>query len=169
MRTMKLVVFVVLAGCSASALAASEPPMPPPLWATKPDSAAFQQIEDGRIAAAKASIDKIREARGPRTLDNTLVPYDDAVRELDSAIYFSYLMEEVAPDAAYRDAASAMTRKVSAAQTDLSLDRQVYEALKALDLGGSDPATKYYVTRHLPLFKISRPAKGHPPPARLKK
>src|SRR5206468_1473720 len=127
------------------------------------------KIEDGRIAAAKANIDKIRKARGPRTLDNTLVPYDDAVRELDSAIYFSYLMEEVAPDAAYRDAASAMTRKVSAAQTDLSLDRQVYDALKALDLGGSDPATKYYVQRQLVLFKLSGVDKDDATRARLRK
>ena len=170
MRTMKLVLSGVLAGCSALALAASPPALPPPLWAAKPDVAAFQKIEDGHIAAAKRSIDAILAVKGRRTIENTLVPYDDATRELDSArVLFRASWKQVAADAAFRDAATAMTRKVSAVQTDLSLDRGVYDALAALDLGGSDPATKYYVSRQLFLFKLRGVDKDDATRARLKK
>jgi thimet oligopeptidase len=166
-------VLLLLAGSGGLGLAAQTPPpasvLPPPLWASKPDVAAFQKVEDDRIAAALHSIDAIVKAEGAPTIENTLVPYDDAVRELDSAAYFSGLMEEVAADAAYRDAASAMTRKVSAVQTDLSLNRRVYDALAALDLSGADAKTKFYVTRQLFLFKLSGVDKDDATRARLKK
>ena len=152
-----------------SASAAETVRLGPPLWASKPDVKAFQAIEDARIAAAQKSIDAIAAASGPRTIENTLVPYDDATRNLDSTSYFSYLMEEVAPDAAYRDAASAMTRKVSAVQTDLSLNRKVYDALSAIDLSGADAATKFYVTRQLLFFRLSGVDKDDATRSRLKK
>ena len=162
--------FAILAGSFAgSAAFAAGPPMPPPLWAGKPDVTAFQKIEDGHLDAAKRSIDEILHVRGKRTIDNTLVPYDDAVRELDSAACFSGLMEEVHPEAAFRDAATAMTRTVSAVQTDLSLNRKVYDALAALDLGRSDPATKYYVERQLVLYKLGGVDKDDVTRAKLKK
>ncbi|HET9793374.1 MAG TPA: M3 family metallopeptidase [Thermoanaerobaculia bacterium] len=152
-----------------SASAAETVRLGPPLWASKPDVKAFQAIEDARIAAAQKSIDAIAAAKAPRTIENTLVPYDDATRNLDSTAYFSYLMEEVAPDAAYRDAASAMTRKVSAVQTDLSLNRKVYDALSAIDLSGADAATKFYVTRQLLFFRLSGVDKDDATRAKLKK
>lgn len=98
--------FAVLA--AAPLALAADPALPPPLWASKPDIAAFQKTGDAHIDAAKKSIDAIVAAKGKRTIDNTLVPYDEATRELDSAIYFAYLMEQVAADGPYRDAATAM-------------------------------------------------------------
>jgi thimet oligopeptidase len=162
----------LLAAALWAALAAPSPgaaPLPPPLWAGKPDAAAFRKVEDAHIDAAKKAIDAIVAVKGRRTVDNTLVPYDDAVRELDSAGNFSVLMEEVAPDAAYRDAATAMTRKVSAAQTELSLDRRVYDALSALDVSGADAPTKHYVARQLFFFRLAGVDKDEATRARLKK
>src|SRR5438477_6670668 len=92
---------------SAAASAQHSSAAPAPLWASKPDIKGFDAIEDDRLAAAQKSIDAIGAARGARTIENTLAPYDEATRNLDSAAYFSYLMEEVAADAPYRDAASA--------------------------------------------------------------
>jgi len=168
----KLVLVSSGALLSLAAYSAASPaavPIGPPLWSAKPDIAAFQKTEDGRIDAAKKSIDTITSVKGPRTIENTLVPYDDAIRNLDSTAYLSYLMVEVAPDAAYRDAATAMTRKVSVVQTDLSLDRGVYQALQALDLSHEDAATKHYVSRQLLLFRLSGVDKDDPTRERLKK
>ena len=53
--------------------------------------------------------------------------------------------------------------------TDLSLNRRVYDALAALDLGGSDPATKYYVSRQLVLYRLGGVDKDEATRAKLKK
>jgi hypothetical protein len=63
-------------------------PLGPPLWASKPDIKAFDAIEDGRLAAARKSIDAIVAEKGKRTIENTLVPYDEATRNLDSTASF---------------------------------------------------------------------------------
>ena len=107
----------------------------PSLWSTKPDVAAFEKMENGRLTAAQAAVDQVVAAKGTRTIENTLVPYDEAIRQLNAAIYFSSLMQQVHPDAAFRDHATAMTTKVSSAQTALSLNHEVYQALTSLKPG----------------------------------
>ncbi len=127
----------------------------PTLWASKPDAAAFDQKENAYLATAQKDIDQLTAVKGPRTIANTLAPFDDAVRNLGSAGYFAGLMQQVHPDADFRDKAEAMTRKVSAAATALSLNQDVYKALSALDLSKADAATKYYVTRQLLEFRLA--------------
>ena len=140
----------------ASTVTAQElPTSQPPLWAAKPDVAAFESMENDRLAAAQRAIDEIVAIKGPRTIDNTLAPYDEATRQLNAAAYFSSLMQQVHPDAAFRDHATAMTTKVSSAQTALSLNQNVYRALTALDVSKADPATRYYVQRQLLEFRLA--------------
>jgi thimet oligopeptidase len=127
----------------------------PPLWSAKPDVAAFEKMENDRMAAAQRSVDQIVAVTGARTIDNTLVPYDEATRQLNAAVYFSSLMQQVHPDVAFRDHATAMTTKVSGAQTALSLNRDVYHALSSLDMSKADPATRYYVQRQLLEFRLA--------------
>jgi thimet oligopeptidase len=136
--------------------AAQVPPISqPPLWSSKPDGAAFEKMENDRLAAAQHAIDQIVAASGPRTVENTLAPFDEATRQLNAAIYFSSLMQQVHTDAAFRDRATAMTTKVSSAATALSLNRDVYKALAALDVSKADAATKYYVQRQLLEFHLA--------------
>ena len=125
-----------------SSLAAQDIKKQPTVFATKPDIAAFNKIENDRLATAQKFIDQILAVKDARTVDNTLVPYDEAVRELNAAVYFSTLMQQVHPDAGYRDTATAMTTKVSSAQSALSLNRGVYDALSALDVSKADSATR---------------------------
>ena len=127
----------------------------PTLWASKPDVAAFEKIENDRLAAGRAAIDALLVVKGPRTVENTLVLYDEAVRQNNSAGYFAGLMEQVHPDAKYRDAATEMNTKVSTAQSALSLNQGVYKALAGLDLAQADAATKYYVQRQLLEFRLA--------------
>src|SRR5581483_6364 len=145
---------LLLAGIllSVASLAQSSQPT---LWASKPDTAAFDKAENAYLAAAQKDLDQLTAVKGSHTIANTLAPYDDAVRNLGSAGYFAGLMQQVHPDAAFRDKAEEMTRKVSAASTALSLNQDVYKALSAMDLSKADAATKYYVTRQLLEFRLA--------------
>jgi thimet oligopeptidase len=140
----------------------------PPIWSTKPDAGAFEALENARLDAAQRAIDAIVAAAGPRTIDNTLAKYDEALKESNAALYFSSLMEAVHPDAAFRDRATAMTRKVSALQTALSLNRGVYQALAAMPIEHADAATQYYVRRQLLEFRLAGVDKDDAARARLK-
>lgn len=151
------------------AIAQDAPKNQPPLWSSKPDVATFEKLENDRLAAAQRSIDQIVAAKGPRTIENTLVPYDEATNQLNASMYFSSLMQQVHPDAAFRDRATAMTTKVSGAQTALSLNRDVYHALASLDVSKSDPATRYYVQRQLLEFRLAGVDKDDATRAKLKK
>lgn len=139
-----------------------------PLWADKPDIAAFEKIENDRLAAAQRSIDAL-VAKGSRTPQNTLTLFDEAFRQINATAYFAALMQQVHPDATFRDHATAMVTKASAAQTAISLNRDVYNALAALDLAKYDAATRYYVQRQLLEFRLAGVDKDDATRARIKK
>jgi thimet oligopeptidase len=140
----------------------------PPIWSAQPDVAAFDKMENSRLDAGQGAIDKILAVKGPRTIDNTLANYDEALRQINAAMYLSAVMEAVHPDAAFRDRATAMTRKVSAVQTALSLNRGVYQALSKVPVSHADPATQYYLRRQLLEFRLAGVDKDDAARARLK-
>jgi|HubBroStandDraft_6_1064221.scaffolds.fasta_scaffold00546_9 thimet oligopeptidase len=120
-----------------------------PFWSSKPDVTAFERTENERLAAVQKSVDQITSVKGPRTVENTLVPFDEAQRQIGAAGSLAGLMQQVHPDAAFRDSATAMTTKVSSVSTGLSLNRAIYDALKGIDLSNADEITRYYVQRQL--------------------
>ncbi|HUC29407.1 MAG TPA: M3 family metallopeptidase [Candidatus Acidoferrum sp.] len=141
----------------------------PTIWASKPDVAAFEKIEGDHLSAARASVAVLVAAKGTRTIENTLVPFDEAIRHINTAAYFAGLMQQVHPDATFRDHATAMVTKASAAQTELSLNHDVYNALSALDLSKADAATRYYVQRQLLEFRLAGVDKDEDTRTRIKK
>ncbi|MGA2979543.1 MAG: M3 family metallopeptidase [Terriglobales bacterium] len=145
------------------------PKSQPPVWSAKPDVAAFEKMENDRLAAVQRAIDKIVAVKGLRTIENTLAPYDEAIRQLNAASYFSGLMQQVHPDVAFRDHATTMTTTVSSAQTALSLNRDVYQALSSLDVSKADAVTRYYVQRQLLEFRLAGVDKDDATRTRLKK
>jgi thimet oligopeptidase len=152
-----------------SAAWAQQTPQPQaPLWSSKPDVAAFEKIENDHLAAAQRAVERLVAAQGARTVENTVVAFDEAIQQINSANYFATLMQQVHPDAAFRDHATQMTRKASAAQTALSLNRDVYQALRNLDVSKSDPATRYYVQRQLLEFRLAGVDKDDATRAKLK-
>jgi thimet oligopeptidase len=157
--------FFLSAVLSAQKITVSQPT----IWASKPDVTAFEKIENDRLAAAQRSIDVLLAAKGPRTIENTLVPLDEAFHQINSAAYFAGLMEQVHPDTNFRDHATAMATKASAAQTAIALNHDVYNALAAIDLSKTDAATRYYVTRQLLEFRLAGVDKDDATRARLKK
>ncbi len=140
----------------------------PTIWAQKPDVAAFEKIENDRLGAAQDSLAKLVAVKDKRTVANTLTLFDEAIQSVNSANYFAGLMEQVHPDATFRDHATAMLNKASAVQTSIALNRDVYHALAALDLSKADPATRYYVQRQLLEFRLAGVDKDDATRARLK-
>jgi len=169
MSAVRRVVLPVLALSALIAVGQEMPKSQPPLWAAKPDVTTFEKIENDKLAGAQASVDKLVGAKGKRTVANTLAPFDDAVRQINAAVYFASLMQQVHPDSTFRDHATDMTRKASAANTALSLNRDVYQALASLDLSPEDTATQYYVKRTLLEFRLAGVDKDDATRAKLKK
>ena len=152
----------------AASVRAQDPQSQPPVWAGKPDAAAFEKAENDRLKIAQSSVDEIVALKVSRTIENTLKPFDEAIRQLNTAIRFAYLMQNVHPDANFRDHSTEMFRKASAAQTALSLNRDVYRAIAELDLSASDAVTRYYVQRQLLAFRLAGVDKDDATRARLK-
>ena len=124
-------------------------------WNAGSDQATFEIWVNQRLAAAQTDVDKLVSVRGPRTIANTLRPYDDAFNQLLIAGYESYFMFAVGDQAPLRDKAQAMSSKVSSAITDLSLNQQVYRALATLAAPTNDPATKHYLERTLLEYRLA--------------
>jgi thimet oligopeptidase len=141
----------------------------PTIWSAKPDVAAFEKIENERLAASQRSVDTLLAVKVARTVENTLAPLDEAFHQINSAAYFAGLMEQVHPDAGFRDHATAMLTKASAAQTAIALNHEVYNALAAINVSRADAATKYYVQRQLLEFRLAGVDKDDATRARLKK
>jgi thimet oligopeptidase len=142
----------------AAALAA--PTDPPdadnqPFWTGHPDAPTFERAIDARLDHARVLLARLVGVKEKRTLANTLVPYDQLMRELDRAASATGLIQKVHPDSALREAADRSDRKVSALATEISLDRRAFDAVRAVDLGGADPVTRHYVGRILRDFRLA--------------
>ena len=126
-----------------------------PFWTGKPDAATFTRIQDERLAKAQQTLDRMLAVKGKRTIENTLRLFDEVQIYLDAAGQQAGLIQEVHPDEAVRDAAEKVSQKVQSFITDLSLNRAVYDALKAMDLKGADAETRYYVEKTLRDFRLA--------------
>jgi thimet oligopeptidase len=124
-------------------------------WYAGQDPAALETWVNQRLAASQALVDKLAAVTGPRTVENTLRTYDDAVDELAIAGNETYLLFAVGDAEPLRSQAQAMLSKVSSAGTDLSLNQKVYQALNAVPAPTGDPATKHYLERTLLEYRLA--------------
>jgi thimet oligopeptidase len=108
-----------------------------------------------RLAAHEAALAALLAVEGPRTPENSLRLYDAAIEQLNLAGAQAGVLNSVASDKAVRDQAQAEAQRVSMAGSALSLNRQVYDALAAIDLTGASPATQHYVQRTLLGYRLS--------------
>src|SRR5262245_57905438 len=100
------------------------------LPAMKPHEVYRNQCSDD-MAAARAKVKQTIAAKD-RTVDGTLAPYNDAILLLRDAGARSELFGEVHPDADYRAAADDCTKEVERVAQEILLDRQLFEAIKAV-------------------------------------
>jgi thimet oligopeptidase len=108
-----------------------------------------------RLTAHEAALAALLAVEGPRTPENSLRLYDEAIEQLSLAGAQAGVLNSVAPDKAVRDQAQMEAQRVSMAGSALSLNRQVYEALAAINLDGASSATKHYVERTLLGYRLS--------------
>ena len=127
-------------------------------WLTG-SAAGLEQWTQGHLAAQRQAIAGLLAVKGARTIVNTLEPYDQAQNELALAGNQTYLLYAVADGADVRDKAQALSQTVSSAGTDLSLNHEVYAALRALALTpqakGADAATRHYLDRTLLEYRLA--------------
>ena len=126
-----------------------------PFWTGQRDAASFTKLQEDRLASAKQSLDRMLAVTGKRTIENTLKPYDEMLTYLDAVANQSVLIKEVHPDESVRTAAEKISQKAEAFNTEVSLNRAVYDAIAALDLAGADSETRYYVERTLRDFRLA--------------
>jgi len=108
-----------------------------------------------RMAAYEAALAALLAVEGPRTPENSLRLYDQAIEQLSLAGAQAGVLNSVAADKAVRDQAQDEAQRVSMAGSALSLNRAVYDALAAIDLEGASPATRHYVERTLLGYRLA--------------
>lgn len=106
MSISRLLIPIILAISAATAFGQDLLKSQPPLWSTKPDIATFETSENDKLSAAERSIEAIVAVKGKHNIENTLAPYDEAVREIKDADNIAELIQQVHPDAAFRDYAT---------------------------------------------------------------
>jgi thimet oligopeptidase len=126
-----------------------------PFWVGITDAASFERAMDARLAHARTRLVALLAATAPRTVTNTLQPFDDAALELDAVGSQATLMQSVHPDDKFRQAGERIFQKVSGVASQLALNRAVYDAFKGLDVSAADAETKYYVERTLRDFHLA--------------
>ena len=107
------------------------------------------------LAESRARVAELLGAEGARTVENTLAPFDRAQWHLRMAGSQTGVMFMVHPAADVRDAAQGLAQEISAEGVALSLNRDVYQALAAVDVSAEDAATKYYMERVLLGYKLA--------------
>ncbi len=119
------------------------------------DAAKVETWVEARLQAEKQAIERLLSAEGKRTIENTLIPFDEAQTELYSAGSQAGLLHSVHSGKEVRDKAEALSQRVSQVGTELSLNQAVYRALGAVDLQEADEATRHYVKRTLLQYRLA--------------
>jgi len=95
---------------------------------------------DALLARSRERLSTIKQQQGPRSYDDTLGAFDAATEELEHAMSIVSHLESVATNQALRDAYNAVQPKVSAFYAGISLDADLYRAIK--EYGESAEAKK---------------------------
>jgi thimet oligopeptidase len=127
------------------------------LWANPATAASAQAWVEHHLASARVEVAALLAEPAPRSVPNTLARYDDACWHLRMAGSQAHVMFMVHPLAEVRDTAQALSQTVSAEAVGLSLNRDVYHALAALEpnIQSEDAATQYYLERTLLGYRLA--------------
>jgi thimet oligopeptidase len=118
-------------------------------------AAALEAWVGARLAAHEAALAALLAVEGPRTIENTLRLYDAGIEHLALAGAQAGVLNSVAADKGVRDQAQMEAQRVAMTGSALSLNRDVYEALAAMDLTGASGATRHYVERTLLGYRLA--------------
>jgi thimet oligopeptidase len=139
------------------------------IWVGKLDRPAAEKWVGEHLAREQKYLDELLAVKGPRTVENTLRPYDNAQNELTVAGGEAYLMYALAPQKDVRDAGQALAQQVQQAGSTLALNQEVYRALAAVNVSSADSATKHYMERTLLEYRLAGVDKDAATRAEIKK
>lgn len=120
-----------------------------------PDAESLATWVSDSLATHAGLLDALCAESAPRTLENTLRRYDDAVAVLAATGSQLSLLNSVHPVQAMRDMAQSQLQAVSQAGVALGLNREVYKALTAVGFSGTDAATAHYLDRTLLGYRLA--------------
>jgi thimet oligopeptidase len=149
------------------ALAVPAPAAPVHAWETGGTPASLETWVNQHLAAADAALARLLAVKGPRTVQNTLVPYDEAFGALTDAQSQSQMLYGVGATKELRDKAQELTAKVAAASAALNLNQPVYRALTAIP-NPADAATRHYLERALLEYRLAGVDKDDATRAKIK-
>jgi thimet oligopeptidase len=118
-------------------------------------AAALTAWVGARLAAHEAALAELLAVTDPRTPQNSLLHFDTAIEQLSLAGSQAGVLNSVASDKAVRDQAQEEAQRVAMAGSALSLNREVYDALAAIELEGASAATKHFVQRTLLGYRLA--------------
>ncbi|MGB0716343.1 MAG: M3 family metallopeptidase, partial [Phycisphaerae bacterium] len=97
--------------------------------------------------------ERIMSVEGDRTVENTLIPFNHMHMHLEASASECSLLFNVHPAESVRTMAEKGEQKIAQRRTELLLDRDLFEAIKAVDLDDADAKTKYFVKKVLREFR----------------
>src|SRR5437899_9609324 len=107
------------------------------------------------LARCRSLLTRILKAQGPRTIENTLEPFDELSRRLEELLSQPKFLFDVHPEAAMRQAGDEAYQEADRFATELSLNREVYDAIAALDVSGEAQPTRFAVQKTLRDFHLA--------------
>lgn len=126
---------VVTSSCAGGVSRNPEPAGLVPVWHA---AAEVEAATNQRLAAADAVRQKLLTVQGTRNPDNTFVPFNNLLIELDNVSALYELTANVHPDAAVRQAAEKGQQRVGMYLNDLRLDPTLYRAISNVAAEGLD-------------------------------
>jgi thimet oligopeptidase len=145
----------LVAACGTKPKPIVEAPVKEPAVAPKPQpkpkTAGELFLDECRVGldTAKGILPQLVAGSDPRTVDNTLLAYNDLLTGVGNSAGMAGLYSEVHPDADVRDAARTCEQEVSTFVTALQLNRELYDAINKIDLSAADAETKRFVEHTL--------------------
>ena len=112
-------------------------------------------INEKKIENPKSVLIELVNVKGKRNVQNTLRKFDEILVLLDAVSSQSSLLENVHPNEKMRTDCEKLTQKATLFSTELSLNKNVYDALQSIDQNNLDDATKFYLEKTLRSFKLA--------------
>ena len=141
------------AKAAAPAKSAAKAAATAPFFTGRPGAQAYRAASSMELREAQQAIARMLAVKGTRTIANTVMAFNEAMTHGENVAYQSHLLEAVHPDSSFRSTAESISQSANKFLDDLSLRRDVYDALVSVDVSKADPATQYFMMRTLRDFR----------------
>ena len=158
---------VTLPGLALAATAAHDIPAAQHAWEAGDTPASLETWVNAKLKSADAKVAELLAVTAPRTVENTLRPYDDAFCDISDAQAQAQVLYGVGATKELRDKAQALTQTASAALTALGLNPGVYKALSAVP-APADAGVRHYLEHTLLEYRLAGVDKDEATRAKIK-